>query len=219
MYLKFAPELLLSAEVAPAPVAETALPIAKPEDSTEALDETPVQEEVETAASEVVGVSEESDEALNLEDGIIKAPKVELRGLTVLGKIELPGAKKKEYVTAEISEEAVNPEVDQPVVRVEKPVERRPKHQSENRRGYQDRPRRNPVTAQREREQREAEEQKKEEALRQKEKRTQYYQSRVKPAVPTKAARIFNEQVTQDEQFAADKPKTLWGKFVRWLTT
>lgn len=43
-------------------------------------------EEEEQVESDISG-----DEELNIEDGVIKAPKVEVKGIKVIGKIELPG--------------------------------------------------------------------------------------------------------------------------------
>jgi hypothetical protein len=160
------------------------------------------------AAPEVVNTTE-----------TIKAQKVELQGLKVVGKIDLPVPKKKETETSKPSSESEGMSDLQEEAKVvnEKPVnkDRRPSTQ----RRSDSRPRKNPIQAQREREAQEAEEKRRLEAEKEKERRTQNYLKKVKPTVPTKAVKLIEEPVgsLQDEQ--PDEPKSLWGKFVRWLTT
>jgi hypothetical protein len=154
---------------------------------------------------------------------VIKAPKMELKGLTVLGKIELPGAKKKETPVEETpapEPAATEPEpsAEPPRTAAIPPVRRKNNYRENNK--TSERPRKNPVALKREREAREAEERRKEESTRQKEKRTQYYQNRVKPSVPTKAARMIDEPLYHSSETPVrDQPKSIWGKFLRWLTT
>jgi hypothetical protein len=149
----------------------------------------------------------------------IKAQKVELQGLKVVGKIDLPVPKKKETETSKPSSESegISDLQEEAKVVNEKPVykDRRPSTQ----RRSDSRPRKNPIQAQREREAQEAEEKRRLEAEKEKERRTQNYLKKVKPTVPTKAVKLIEEPVgsLQDEQ--PDEPKSLWGKFVRWLTT
>ena len=138
---------------------------------------------------------------------VIKAPKVELSGLKVLGKIELPEPKKKQ---PETSEENVT---DEPPNEFKK--EKRNQDFKSRRR-----PAKNPIALQREQEGY-AEQKKREEEIRlQKERRTQNYLKKVKAHQPTKAARLITEQ-TEEMSAAelAEPPKTWWGKFKRWLTT
>ena len=137
---------------------------------------------------------------------VIKAPKVELQGLKVLGKIELPEKKKKETLT-ETSNQTDEPKQEQRPRQMNK-------HRTENR------SRKNPVVLQRERQEKQAEEEKRKQAELEKERRTKNYYSRVKHSVPTKAAKIHEEPVTHiDEVDLTEKPRTLWGKFVKWLTS
>ncbi|PWH86062.1 hypothetical protein [Brumimicrobium oceani] len=60
------------------------------EETHEIIEQTEVDEQVES-----IEESEETHE-LNIEDGVIKAPKTEVQGIKVVGKIELPGDKPKE---------------------------------------------------------------------------------------------------------------------------
>jgi hypothetical protein len=106
-----------------------------------------------TEVEPVGGSNEESPELK--EDEVIKAPKIALPGLKVVGRIDLPEPKKKEI--DEGSAEIVNPESTQ---------EERPKRvdrRSSPRDKSHERPRKNTIAAQREREAREAERKRKEE--------------------------------------------------------
>jgi hypothetical protein len=142
---------------------------------------------------------------------VIKAPKVELSGLKVLGKIEIPEPKKKTSALPEESENAPEQLKEHQPERRERPAR--------GNRGTQ-RPVKNPISLEREKEALEAKEKKEEHARIQKERRTQNYLSKVKTPAPTKATRIVKEEVM--EMSAAElrePPKTWWGKFLRWLTT
>jgi hypothetical protein len=149
---------------------------------------------------------------------LIKAPKVELSGLKILGKIELPGPKKKDVSSAPEGEtDMVKPE---PSVRRDQRQQTRGERsdgrkQSRNREG--DRPRKNPLVLQREREAREAEEKRQEHARQEKERRTQYYQQRVKASVPTKPARLFDEPTTDMRNERKSKPTGWFSKLLRWF--
>ncbi len=154
---------------------------------------------------------------------VIKAPKVELSGLKVLGKIELPEPKKKEPQPQ--AEEVVG---DQPQ-KEETPVQTSPRNQEkrkqENRKPYpnkresSDRPKAtNPIALQREREALEAEKRRRAQAEEEKEKRTQHYLKKVKVVAPTKSAKLIKEEVEEMTPLAP-VPKTTWGKFMRWLNT
>jgi len=142
---------------------------------------------------------------------VIKAPKVELAGLKVLGKIELIEPKKKEKPVADVGVEATKS------VTEEKRPDRRQVPLKPKRETTQQ-PWRNPIALQREREAREAEEQKKEAAEREKERRKEHYLKRVKVGQPTKPARIFDEPVeVHINQKQEVRPLGLWGRFMRWL--
>ncbi len=183
---KFAPHLIASVEEVMAEEKKEA------ESPDEAITVT------ESATAEI------SDEAPALPE-LIKAPKIELAGLKVLGKIEIPEKKKK----TEENTEARPEEKDR------KPRSERTRPQHE----YQERPRKNPVALQREREQREAEQKRKELLAKEKEKKTNHYYNRVKPVVPTKKVRKEEELIEVADIPVEKMPTTLWGKFMRWLNT
>jgi hypothetical protein len=173
--------------------------------------------EAEAVAESVVLPVAEVSEA---KPEVIKAPKVELTGLKVLGKIELPEPKKKTTIN---SEDALNVEEAKSETPVTQKKVTRPdrREKSPNRReSHTPRPARNPVAVQREQKAREEEEKRKARAEREKEKRTQYYLQRVKTGQPTKAARIVSEPTeTFELKEVKPAPKTWLGKFLRWLNT
>jgi hypothetical protein len=190
----------------------------------------PIQEEpVFIKVAEEVAVAEESPSSVvEAAEGnpsedkpeVIKAPKVELSGLKVLGKIELPEPKKKaepvtESVEAAEGEPAKIPATEKKQGRPEPRV-----NTKQRRENYTQRPARNPIAIQREQKAREEEEKRKEKLEREKEKRTQYYLQRVKTGQPTKSAKIVSEPL---ESYQAKEvkpvPKTWFGKFLRWLNT
>jgi hypothetical protein len=139
-----------------------------------------------------------------LEKGdVIKAPKVELSGLKVLGKIDLPEVRKKEVDPTQVS-----PEHPKEIKK-----ERQPKE-------FKRRTPKNPIALQRDLEAQEARKRREEEHRLRKEVRTQNYLKKVKAPQPTKAARIFNEETQQmSASDLQEPPKSLWGKFMKWLTS
>lgn len=137
---------------------------------------------------------------------VIKAPKVALSGLKVLGKIDLPEPRKKEQETP-----VVNPE--SPVKEEQPGRSFQPRKQSRDQRSYK-----NPVALQREREMKEELQKRKEKAEQEKQRRTQNYLKKVKMSPPTKAIRLIDEpleQMTKEE--LKEEPKSWFGKFIKWL--
>jgi hypothetical protein len=137
---------------------------------------------------------------------LIKAPKIELSGLKVLGKIEIP-EKKKTATTQEQSEPTLSDTTSIP------------ERKKNPRKEFTPRPQKNPVALQREREEREAERKRKEKLQREKEKKTYNYLSRVKTQAPTKKSQYVKEQIEETASITEKVPKSLWGKFLRWLRT
>jgi hypothetical protein len=239
-----------SDEAEPTPVAELAVakaeqiqvvaPVAEPEPV--AAEAEPInQASVDMPTSESTSV--QTEEATGLPD-VIKAQKVALAGLKVLGKIELPGPKKKEPspedtttpedtagTTESIPTEGTVPtpqpqqerrprrerdgrESDRRDGRDSEGEGRRSRRGDDNRRN--DKPRKNTIAAQREREAQEAQLKREAQAKAEKERRTQHYQNRVK-SVPTRPARLLREQT---EEFIDDQvptPTTWLGKFWKWF--
>jgi hypothetical protein len=143
---------------------------------------------------------------------VIKAPKIELQGLKVVGKIELPQPRKKEPDPR--PEDDVTEGINTP--QKNNRTERGRRHEKN---GGALRRSKNPIALKREMEEKDAEEKRRAAQEREKEKRTQYYNQRVKTAAPARRARLVEEPLAQLEDEAPDEPKTLWGRFVKWLTS
>jgi hypothetical protein len=176
-------------------------------DLKETVKEVEEQEEetnIEIVIETAVAAQPEIRDEVPVEKGdVIKAPKIELSGLKVLGKIDLPESRKKE---PEPAAESTGPEME---------VKKGRKSQE-----YRRRSAKNPIALQREQEALDASKKREEERNLQKERRTQNYLKKVKAPQPTKAARIFKEETQQiSASDLHEPPKTLWAKFVRWLTT
>lgn len=158
-----------------------------------------------------------SEEATQTEE-VIRAPKKELPGLKVVGKIELPEPKKKE-----LEEPAATPSGDVKA-ESESPAEVRKRYSTEKKNGDYSRrskshPVKNSLALRREREARQAEKKKQLEAEREKERRKQNYLKKVsaKQSVPTRPARLIDEPLETVSVKELAAPTTLWGKFLKWL--
>ncbi len=197
---KYAPELLEAAVTTP--LEEKVQPLEFMQAPVEAV------EPMLTTSNEQSTTSIAQPTEIELPE-VIKAPKIELSGLKVLGKIEIPEKKKKELAT---DEAVVENSTNEPEKRIR--TDRRP-----SQREYEERPRKNPVTLQREREEREAEKRRKEQLLIAKEKKAQHYQNKVKAQVATKRIKMIEEPLEKIETPVEITPTTWWGKFKKWLRT
>lgn len=133
---------------------------------------------------------------------VIKAPKIELPGLRVLGKIELPEKKKPE---AQVENEPPEERPASPPRRVQRYNPPRPQKSS--------------VALAREREEREKKQRQDEQREKEKQRKTEFYMKRLKPQAPTKAARLVDGEFIEMPPLEAERPKTWWGRFKRWLNT
>lgn len=161
--------------------------------------ELPIEEpEVEETPAPPVAAEQSSEQAAEETPvEVIRVSKVELQGLKVLGKIDLPEPRKKAEPT---------------------PAEQQPEQQTrkEFQKRREQRDWKNPLEAKRQQEARDKERKKKEQAEKQKEKRTSHYYSKVK-SVPTKAVRRFEEQTVVEDVEVKEPPKGIFGRFLRWL--
>jgi hypothetical protein len=161
--------------------------------------------------------AEKNTEAVELSE-IIRVQKVELSGLKVLGKIELPEQKKKEPVTEEATNESAGDVSEKPVV--EKLPKQRNRKPEQNRERSQQRSWKNPVELQRDRESREAEAKKQRDLEREKEKRKKHYQEKMKSSTQPKKAKVkVQPEGPKKPVDTRPVPKTWLGKFLRWWTT
>ncbi|MFZ1806591.1 MAG: hypothetical protein WAU36_05190 [Cyclobacteriaceae bacterium] len=170
--------------------------------------ETPQEEQVASDLDEVVTVNEDTSEA-----EVIKPVLVELPGLKVVGKIDLPEPKKKEVENAK--EEGTEGELDDKVNN-----ERSRKRRNVNRENER-RPRRNVVALQREREAREALRRKQQEKEIDKEQRTKRYLNKVKQNTPTPQRLKRNKHEDEYEVYTEvpEKPKNFIGKILNWFVS
>lgn len=175
--------------------------LAEAEPETESIPENKILEQEQPDDPEPAPATE-----VNTPEEIIRAPKVELAGLKVLGKIDLPPARKQEE-TKTVAEGA-------------EPISKREQRERRTKQPRTDKPWRNPLALQREREARENEDKKQAAEKREKERKRQYYLERVKPVKPVKAMRAYEEPEQEQEQITPEpKPKTWWGRFLKWLNT
>ncbi|MFT6939978.1 MAG: hypothetical protein ACJASN_001468 [Cyclobacteriaceae bacterium] len=163
-------------------------------------------------------VPEEGQEEIEEEIEIIKAPKIALPGLKVIGKIDLPVPPKKEESLKEESEENI------PQERKERRTPRKSK-----RKRKQDDPNFNSVADKRERERKKAEKHKEKKKEREKEKKKEFYLQRVsdlqaiaekKERKPIKTA-SYTDQVNKQRK-EEEKNKTSGNVLIRvwrWLNT
>lgn len=205
----YAPESLATIESEPDEVEETVpvMAVTKPVVNQEVVQQS---------------VSEEPQTAEEIE--VIRVQKIELSGLKVLGKIELPEPKKKELVGEQNPEEVVEglaeerPAIEQPVKA--RNLNRKPTHQSRER-SQQQRSWKNPQELQREREARVAEEKKRRAIELERDRRKKHYEEKVKSAPQPKRVKPPNAQpeVKKKPIDTRPVPKTWFGKFLRWWTT
>jgi hypothetical protein len=204
---RFVPGWIETSEVEPEPEEEVILPEADSEPlNSEQLDtEEPTPPDGEPVEEQ--GPADDTNE-------VIRAPKIELSGLKVLGRIELPEQKKKEDLPKEENTTPADAKPEES--KRERREVRRPF--DVNKKRYQ-RSEKNPIALQREREAKEAQKKHLEQVARDKEKRTQKYLQSYKPSAPTKATKLVKEDVVEmTPQDLVEPPKTIFGKIIRWLT-
>lgn len=146
---------------------------------------------------------------------VIKPVKVELPGLKVVGKIDLPEPKKKAEGKGDSAEMEILPQAPR---RPSNPENRRSVRQSTE---QNHRPRKNPIALQRERDEREGLRKRQEEERIQKELRTKRYlkkvSTKVTPPKPLKRKNHEEEYEVFKEETA--KPKTFLGRILKWFVS
>jgi hypothetical protein len=172
----------------------------------------PVKEEIQEEEATAVSADENDIEMATVRiepSEVIKAPKIELSGLKVLGKIDLPEPKKKESAMP-----AAENAADAPV------SPRTPDTRRANVNKRESRKTQNPVSLAREREAIVAKEKREAEEKHLREQKTKNYYKKVKVAPPTKRMKLVDEASEElSPRDMLDPPKTLVGKFFRWLKT
>lgn len=183
------------------------------------LENNPIEEKIEVESNEegdsnkeeIVGPVEISEEArevldrLDPEDGVIKSPKVEVEGIKVMGKIELPDEKVEEPAveSEEDKQERLRIEVEKEKAKIANIL----KKQEEDKKR---------------REKKEAKEQKIRREKEKKKKKAYYEQNyALKPTPSTKAKKKKKEvdvfEMMQKEDKQKEYSKSVFGKFLKWL--
>lgn len=182
----------------------------------------PTLEVVEEQTKELTEEEIMDESSLNIEDGIIRAPKVKVEGIKVVGKIALPEKKVKEE-EVESTEEGEEKEDSAEVKETEnsKPVRSRGKSNSKNRKrgsrqkeevSYEDKKSREIKKRQ--------EELNKQRELKKK-RGKEFYESKMKEIQTTQTKvndkKKITSRKTSSDKIKKEKPKSLWGKFKYWL--
>ncbi len=183
--------------------------------------ETQVENEEEEESKPESEEKEEEEIPLNIVDGVIKAPKVEIGGIKVIGKIELPEPKKIDDTEVESEENTINTDLsakDEDKVETDKPVNKpsktKPK-QTHPSLTKKKRPSKEELEARRIAK---AEKEKQQEAERLKAKKRAHYQEQlaIQQAGKPKAKKKPAPRNKKNKK-KADRPTSLWGKFIYWL--
>ncbi|GAB1444668.1 MAG: hypothetical protein KF860_13180 [Cyclobacteriaceae bacterium] len=202
----FAPELLLSH------IADEAQ-----EMSGEKIGSSPDLENAEITLDVPLVAYKVSEEIISVEESkaqeVIKPILVELPGLKVIGKIDLPEPKKKEVENLENKEEIIGEKSPT------KAKKGKPHGGRDERRRQEREPRKNVIALQREREAREALQRKQQEKERKKELRTQRYIKKVSKYTPPPQRPRKNKNVEEYEVYSVEqeKPKSFIGKILGWF--
>lgn len=206
----FAPALLEAEITALATVQEEVPTIVEAEPRQEVVQEdvplmTTEESVVEVPAAPITVTEELPD--------IIRAPKIELSGLKVLGKIELPEKKKKEEPEAGTTGDVLDIESTEPRIR--------PREKKLTDRKRAERPKRNPLSEARERERREQEEKRKAEEEKRKELRKQKYLQTRQAKAPARVEKVKVEKEVKKAPVKKKKEESvsLLTRFLRWLTS
>ena len=172
-----------------------------------------VQPELEQQQDQIedqIITSQDAPAQQQTEPEVIRVQKIELSGLKVLGKIDLPEPKKKESKPEGENETGEEPKRE----RKDSAKSKHPRRERDQRAW------RNPLEVQRQREARELEDKRKAELEREKEKRKHHYQSKVKQVKQPKRSKDVKEKITSKKPVnTRPAPKTWIGKFFRWWTT
>lgn len=188
-------------------------------DEVEVIEEIPPIENNQSVVEEPVPQVQSEETKVVDEVEVIRVPKIELSGLKVLGKIELPEPKKKES-TPEQVDNVNSPSVTEEEPSTEqKPMVQKPKGKKTHAKRERSKQGewKNPLEQQRERETREAQEKKRMEIEQEKEKRKKHYQQKVKATTQPKRVKPAKEESAKVKPANTTQPKTWVGKFWKWL--
>ena len=193
--------------------------------------EEPIEEKTTTVVQErIARVGEDGEELpeLIVEDGVIKAPKPELDGFKVVGKIELPSTKRS--IQFLVTNGGQTEDVTESIFETRRKEKEARKKQAfelrKARKGKQQKKRTSRTLTDADRKahaDRRAERKKAELEKKQAEKRKRHYEENVqkKAAVHSKKKKQKEIEKAAKKQKApkVPEPTTMWGKFKKWLNT
>ncbi len=195
-----------------------------PEDKVEPTNSDEDQTEKNTSEENTADIKE-----VNLVDGVIKAPKLEVKGVKVVGKIDLPEKPIVEEVETESSadkEEITDLGEQKESTEEITTLEEKPKKRPQKKRNPRAKKTPSKDLSYEEKKQLEMERYKKlqaEKKKKEKEKKKRHYEKLIQQKAPSKDSkkkstkkRIQQKQANKPIQ---PTPKTVWGKFLRWLNT
>lgn len=152
----------------------------------------------------------ELEKELNLVDGVIKSPKVNLPGPKVVGKIELPNKKTTEKDESLDTDKPKDTELD--TKKVKKKNVRKHKKSSKISMTYEEKQKL---------EQEKLQDEIKNRKQKEKEKKRKHYEKNVQQRKSQNLKKSSNNNkkkaVNSQQNNKTEKPKTLWGKFIFWL--
>jgi hypothetical protein len=199
-----------SEEIVEDTIVEEELEVPADNNTSESTDKAEsAKENTDKDISQNEGIQEED---LNLVDGVVKAPKVEVEGIKVVGKIDLP---EKKEPAAEV-EEGESPEQPENSKETVKPNKKRRERKKRSKR-------KKPEISLEEQKRRELEAYEKEKAAikeAEKRKKKKHYEQKVAKQKTSVTKQKKKTKSTQKKETTSDSaPATLWGKFIKWLNT
>ena len=200
------------------PIKDHTHPTPPPEENPSSIEEKVEETKVDDNLAEQT--FDENGKKLIIEDGVIKSPPVEVEGIKVVGKVELPGKK-----TDEPEEEKPEEEVVQEEESSEKPVstdDRKSKKtkKQKNKKQKSSRSHEESKTLEQKNYKKKLEEQRKRDkkAKRKNYERMMDQQEKNQNHAPKKKVKKATKKESV-QHVKEETPKTGWGKFIKWLNT
>jgi hypothetical protein len=212
-------------------VAEEVTPVVEEANINDITEE---PENQEAPSLETVHETSEDEVELYIVDGVIKAPKLEVPGIKVVGKIDLPEPKVEEpeevaqadaetnEVTDSLDSEthADKTETESPIAPVKEKRKRQPRDRKERSTSQQTTPKLTPEEERRiqlKEAQKQQQEQRKNSKAQRRERYLQETKAKQKQASAKKLKKQRLEKEARQKKQAKPKPTSLWGKFIYWL--
>jgi hypothetical protein len=201
------------------------------DDQEEIKHDEPTEKEDKSDSVKDIDTEDNDVHELIIEEGVIKAPKPEVEGIKVVGKIDLPEPNEETSESAE--EDNSEGDVEKAHVPQDTPVKKDIDSNREDKNKDKRSPNKKKSNSKsrpslEEKKKRQEERYKKEQAAkkkREKEKKKENYEKMMKEksSAPKKSIakkqKKSNKKPDSQNKVSKDQPKTIWGKFMRWLNT